>query len=657
MNFLRSCGFVMLVLATVQSGSAQSPTAQVAGRVIDQSGAVVVGAQVIVTGTDTGLKRQVTSNEQGNYTVPLLDPGNYQITVTKEGFRPVNQSGITLNVGQAARLDFSLELGSVTERVEISAEAPLVDSERSSLGGVVQNRQVINLPLNGRNTVGLAFLVAGVVPGPQSSGDNGRNPANLWINGGRGNSSDILADGLSLTTPEFNPSLTLPLVPQVDVIQEFKIHTNSLSAEFGRSGGGIVDFVYKSGTNQFHGTVFEFIRNSNLDASDFFNNLRGIPKLSLSRHQFGGTAGGPVLIPKLFHGQDKLFFFVSYEGYRQDNQATTSTTFPTTAERSGDFSKTFRLSGATCTPVRIYDPFSTAPAPGGGFVRTQFPNNVIPPTRIDPVAAHIVSFYPLPNAPGAECTGLVNFNANGTSTSGTNLPSVRVDYHPTSSDRLFVRFSGRRATNHGFDAYGTRGRTSDPKPNKENSGDNAAASYIHTFTPTLLGEFRFGLARYRSISAGTAAGENENGDDFNMKTALGYTGSAGNFIDQMSRPLAFPQIVPTGYANLGTGQQAYNDGGGNSYQWAGTVTKILNSHTLKAGADLRVLQDSGPNAFFASGSYTFSPSFTQGPNPTSAGPTIGNGMASLLTGLGTGQVQINPRLFVSNHYSAFFRSG
>src|SRR5262249_2224483 len=160
-----------------------------------------------------------TSNDLGNYTIPLLNPGNYQISATKDGFRPISRSGITLHVDQAIRLDFVMELGSVTETVQITGEAPLVDSKRPALGGTGQNRHIVNLPLTGRTNTGLAFLVAGVVPGPQTQGDNGRNPANLWINGGRGNSSDILADGISLTTPEFNPSLTLPLVPQVDVIQ------------------------------------------------------------------------------------------------------------------------------------------------------------------------------------------------------------------------------------------------------------------------------------------------------------------------------------------------------------------------------------------------------------------------------------------------------
>ena len=448
------CSLVLVAALSILTGLAiaQAPTAQMTGRVTDPSGAIVVDAKIIAENTDTGAKREMGSNDLGNYTIPLLNPGNYQVTATKEGFRSITRSGITLNVDQVARLDFVMELGSVSEKIEISAEAPQVDSERSSLGSVVQNRQIINLPLNGRTTTGLAFLVAGVQPGQDTSGDNGRGAANIWINGSRGNSSDILADGISMTTPEFNPSLQVPLLPQVDVIQEFKVVTNSLAAEFGRTGGGIIDYVYKSGTNTFHGTGFLFARNSVLNANSFFNNRAGVGKTSTSQYNFGGTVGGPVLIPHVLNGRDKLFFFGSYEGFRQGTQSTASVTdltFPTLAERTGDFSRTFRLSGGTCQPVKIFDPLSTTPAAGGGFTRTQFPNNIIPQSSLDPVALKIASYYPVPNAAGDACTGATNFiSTGGISLSTERLPSARADFYPTSKDRLFVRLSARRNGGH-----------------------------------------------------------------------------------------------------------------------------------------------------------------------------------------------------------------
>ena len=638
---------LMLLLGSAAVLLAQTPTAQITGRVTDATDAVIPGAEVSVRNTGTGTTRQTVANDTGNYTIPLLDPGSYEVTVTQDGFRPISQRGLTLNVGQAARIDFVMEVGAVTETIEITAAAPLVDSERSALGSVVENRSVVNLPLNGRETTTLALLVAGVVPGPNTGGTSGRNPAVLFINGGRGNTSDILADGISLTMPEFNPSLQVPLVPQVDVIQEFKVHTNSLAAEFGRSGGGILDFVYKSGTNQYHGTVFEFLRNSKLDANDFFGNAQGEKLGGFSRSQFGGTIGGPII-------RDRLFFFGSYEGNRSATQGSSTLTVPTAAERIGDFSQTRRNSGGSCQAVNIYDPYTTTAAPGGGFVREQYANNMIPQSALDPVAARTVTYYPIANVAGNPCTGAQNFFSSGSSRGVTDQPAIRVDYNPGSNDRLFVRWDRRMSRGTGRDAYGTKGRTNNPKANAESFGESAAISYVRTLSPTWLGEFRTGLARNRSASAGTGAGENEAGDDFDMRSALGWTGAAGNFIDQLDAPLAFPRISPTGYSQLGTGQQAWNKGGGTSIQFAGTMTKISGAHTIKFGTDYRVLQHYGPNAFFASGAYDFTPAFTQGPNPTRAGTLVGNGLASLLSGLGTGRAQTNPRLLVSNHYLAMF---
>ena len=650
-----SLGCCVLISFGTQFAFAQAPTGSITGVITDTSSAVIPDALITVLNTDTGVKRETISNGSGDYTVPLLGPGNYQITVVKDGFRPINRSGITLHLDQAARFDFSMELGAVTESVQIVAEASLIDSEKSSLGGVVQNRDVVDLPLNGRDITGLAFLVPDVVPGQATGGDSGRNPVNIWINGSRGNSSDLLVDGLSLTTPEFNPSLQIPLLPQVDGIQEFKVLTNSLPAEYGRTGGGIVEFVYKTGTNRFHGTAYDFLRNSDLDSNNFFNNRAGLKLPAFRRNQFGGTIGGPVLIPHVIDGRNKLFFFFGYEELQSSTGLTSTLSVPTLAERQGDFSGVSAIVGGVCTPVVIFDPYSSTQNPTtGAFTRTPFPNARIPTTSIDPVAAKIASYYPLPNTAGAACTGANNYIATGATKVAEGLPSARGDYNATSKDRFSLRYSGRFTSTHAFDAIKTEGRTADPKPSLADNGKNAAFNYDRTFTPTLIMELRMGFARILSISSGSAAGTNPAGDNFDMATALGWTGAAGNFINQLNRPLAFPQINVSGISTLGTGQQAYNNGAGISYQWAGSVTKIYGKHTIKAGFDFRVLQATGPNAFFASGAYTFTPGFTQGPNPTTAGAAVGNAFASMLTGLGTGQVQTNPRLFVSNHYTGAY---
>jgi hypothetical protein len=630
-------------------GFAQTPTAQITGLVMDTTSAAVAGASVSVMDTDTGVKREAISSDTGNYVIPLLNPGNYQITVTKDGFRPISRSGITLHVDQVVRIDFSMELGTLTETVQVEAAAPLVDSETSSLGSVIQNSQVVNMPLNNRNTVALAVLVPGIVPGPvfNNTGTDVRIPTNILINGGRANTSEILTDGTSGTTPEANLTLTLGVLPEVDAVQEFKVQTNNLPAEFGRTGGGILNFVFKSGTNQLHGSLFEFLRNSDMDANNFFSNRQGLPLAGFRRNQFGGTVGGPVMIPRLVDGRDKLFFFFGFEGTRQSTQTVSTLTFPTLAQRSGDFSKTGALVGGICQPVNIFDPNSLQGAPGGGFTRSQFPNNIIPKSEIDPVATNAVSFYPLPNSIGNACTGANNFTGSSAAITDINEPSIRVDYYVSSRDRLFVRMARSTTDFWGADIYKTLGRVTSPI-NGPWFGDNGTASYMRTINPTLIGEFRFGLARYGYYQPSA------DGPNFDMRSVLGWTGAAGNFVGQMTLPQGFPQIAVTGFGTLGTGQQPFSYAGASSYHFAGSVTKVKGAHNLKMGGEYRELQAYGPANFNASGAYSFGPNFTQGPDPNRAGATSGNGFASLLTGLGTGSVQIVPRLFDSNTYWALY---
>jgi hypothetical protein len=414
------CAVSLLVVACGPELVGQSFTATVTGIITDPSAAVIPEAEIRVTNSDTNVSSTGASDSQGRYLVSALQPGRYVISVKATGFKELVRSGIRLEVDQRLRLDFVMEVGAVTEQVLVTAAAPLVDREKSSLGSVVANWQIVNVPLNGRNSVQLAALVPGVILGRGFSDEN-NSSASVFINGGRGNASEILVDGISAVTPANNPINVLPGSPPVDAIQEFKVQTNNLSAEFGRTGGGVLNFVFKSGTNELHGSVFEFLRNSRLDANDFFGNREGIPLASFRRNQFGGTVGGPVVIPHLINGRDKVFFFASYEGLRESTRTTETHTFPTAAERAGDFSQTFALSGGNCQPVNIFDPFSTRSQPGGGFIRTQFQGNKIPPSAFDPVAQRLVAFYPLPKTSGDPCTGANNFTASGSSTSITVL--------------------------------------------------------------------------------------------------------------------------------------------------------------------------------------------------------------------------------------------
>src|SRR6266481_5932498 len=312
-----------LIGAFCLPASAQVASAEIRGTILDSSGAAVASAKVVATNRETNVSRDTTSDTTGNYVITLLPPGDYQVTVEAPGFRRLIQSGITLQINQQARLDLTLQLGQVSETVEVSAQAPLLESDSSSIGTVVSEKLVNQLPLNGRNFVTLALLTPGVngvgssVSGTIMSGtrpDDRRPGTEIFSNGNREGSNDFLYDGI-----DNNDRLTLSIVlrPGVEAIREFKVQTNLYSADQGRNSGAVVDVVTKSGTNQVHGSVFEFLRNSAMDARSFFNRA-GTPFPSFRYNQFGGSFGGPVEIPRLYHGRNKTFVFVDYEGFRRN---------------------------------------------------------------------------------------------------------------------------------------------------------------------------------------------------------------------------------------------------------------------------------------------------------------------------------------------------
>jgi len=640
----RVCAAAWIFSVTLRL-AAQSFTATISGAITDPSGGAIPGAQVTVTSIGTSATFAGSSDAQGRYVVPAVLPGLYTVSAQAAGFKQLVRTGIRLEVEQRLHLDLELQLGAVTETVEVAAQATLVQSETSSLGSVIDNRHLINVPLNSRNAISLVALIPGARTG-RAFGDAFNSTANVLINGGRGNSSEILTDGIANTASAANPINTVPVAPPVEAIQEFKVQTNSLSAEFGRTGGGVLNFIFKSGTNELHGTLFEFLRNSALDANSFFSNQRGIRLASFRRNQFGGVLGGPVVIPRLIDGRNGLFFFVSYDGLRQSAQNTALFTFPTAAERVGDFSRTMRLVGAACRSIELYDPFTTRRAPDASFVRDPFADNVIPASRLDPAGLKAASFYPLPRGEGLGCAGADNSASSAPSRSGVDQVDFRIDFNPTEKDRIFLRVSpGRRIREFPAEHYNTLGSPNRWRLGHPYSGAGGSFSYTRVINPSLLAEFRFGFARYQEYGPSAA------GNDFDMQAALGFR---GNFQRQMNTPLSFPRLAVTGYGTLGTGNFPFTDAGASSYQWLGNVTKIRGPHTLKTGVEFRLMQSFGPNPTASSGDFSFPPSFTQGPNPTRAGPAVGNGLASLLIGLGTGSVQILPRVFTSNNYVAVY---
>ncbi|MSV32733.1 MAG: carboxypeptidase regulatory-like domain-containing protein, partial [Bryobacterales bacterium] len=344
-----SLRLVIIAALAASAAFAQTATGTLDGRVTDASGAIIADAKVAIVSAQTGLKQEVRTNSTGFFVRPFLAPGLYQVTVEKEGFRRYSESNVRINVQQTVSLEILLPVGDTTSTIEVSANSAQLATSSSTVSTVIGNKAIMDLPLNGRNPFALASLVPGVVPG------GGSTP---WISGGRNASSEITIDGTSIILPENNVGInTIAYTPPVDSVQEFSIVTNALAAEYGRTGGGTINVSTRSGGNQFHGSGFEFLRNSKLDANNFFSNRNRIPLSAFQRNQFGGTIGGPVVIPKLYNGKNKTFFFLSEQSTIQRNASLFTATVPTTQWLNGDFSTLKNAGGAD---ISIFDPLTAA---------------------------------------------------------------------------------------------------------------------------------------------------------------------------------------------------------------------------------------------------------------------------------------------------------
>ncbi len=610
----------LILLALTTSALAQRGRGTILGNVTDASGAVVPGATVTVTNIATNAVATVVTNSDGYFTAPNLLVGAYTVTATKDGFKKALRSGLTLEVDQKAEINLVLETGAVSETIEVSSQASLVDTTTATFGKVIENRRVQELPVNGRNALSLVLLAPAVQSGvgPTASGfaDRGTQVSFIRINGSPFATNNLVVDGLS-SVNAYLPDVNIN--PNVDSVQEFKVQTNTMSAEYGFTLGGVVNLVTKSGTNQYHGTVYEFFRNNSLDANSWANNRAARPRQPLRYNQYGGSIGGPVRLPgKVFgpfayDGRDKSFFFYNYEGYRFITNASGFYTMPTEAFRNGDFSK---LADATGKPIIVYDPATTRANPNGnGFLRDPFLNNIIPANRLDAVAKNFLKFYPLPNRPADNAfTNLNNFfGAVGNKRTLTNHTS-RFDHRFSERNNFSARYTFYKQ----FTDNGTGNLYPDPIVRQRTDpfrGHNVVLTDLHNFTPNLIHEFRIGVAR----------------QIFDFKVA-----SAGLNIPQQ---LGLPAIVPPDtIPAIGNGLPGFNTGtvgkrGGSVWQLFDSLTWLRGNHTVKFGTELRLTQANNLQKSSPSGNYQFGTTLTDNAAPI-AGNRIntGNAFATFLLG-------------------------
>ncbi|MBS1806974.1 MAG: TonB-dependent receptor [Acidobacteria bacterium] len=676
---------------------AQTITATISGTVTDQTGANVPNAQVSVTSTNTGQKKNVTTDNDGRFVIPFLQPGEYKVVVEASGFAKTTRTGVNLEVAQTAILDFTLKIGSATETVEVSSDAPLLTTETAALETTIENKLIEDLPSAQRSTLAFINQVPGVIDagyalaqgenlntngnaqGPIGSPGN-RNffDSSFTVGGGQNSTNDVLLDGVSNTIGDFNG---VAVNPPPDSIREFKVMSGVFSSEYGRSGGGVVNMITRAGGKDFHGALYEYFQNGGLNANGWQRNRRGklasgldvLPRIPIKRNQFGGTISGPVWLPKNIFGPlgyenpNKTFFFFNYEGRRERNPFSRELTLPTAKMRGGDFTELLTgatragqtdSDGAASLVGQLYDPYK----PLVNSKRVRIANNSLVglPTCpsgartalcLDPVAQNITKLLPLPNQPGL----VNNYVVSDVALFERDLMAIRVDQ--TVSDKH--SFFGRYSKEHRFQGEPNfLGSVATNSRVIVDTFHNFTFNDVYSITPSIINNVRYGYTRARAhqtpISEGFDPGE------------LGLP----SYILQTAPIGAFPILS---FANAGaqgagiaseiTGGQIGGSGNNqprDTQTVADSVTWLKGSHNVKLGAEYRLIR------FFAfqfnnpAGTYTFSRTQTRGPFPNTTPTNVtdtGSGFASFLLGIPASgsKEQLTPITVYHHYYAGYWQ--
>lgn len=642
--------FLLLAVAL----RAQVDTGTILGAVHDNSGALVPNATVTVRSEGTGFSKTTTTNSSGTYVLTPLKIGKYSLEVESPGFKKELRTGLELNIQQQLVADFNLQVGDVANQVEVSAAAPILQTESGSVGQVINSHVINDLPLNGRNYTFLARLVPGATVGqPEGRGLN----ANGWFaaNGTRPAQNNYLLDGIDNNTNDvdFLAGAAYVVKPPIDAISEFKLQTSSFSAEFGRAGGAVLNASLKSGANQFHGSAWEFLRNDKLDATDFFINSAGQPKGSFKQNQFGATAGGRIV-------KDKTFFFADYEGTRiRQGSPETGYTVPTLAERNSGFTNFEDLialqsgslkdtTGQVFPLGTIFDPATTQATGNGQYIRSPFPGNIIPANRLDPNAVNLLNLFPAPTGPGL----LNNYSVNRNATTDVNSFDVRIDQDFSEKDQLFGRYSWSHSPSYfppPFTGFADGGAFGQGQQSVNTMG--AALSYTHSFTPTLVNEARVGFNREHTTRNQAYADSTTD-----IPAQFGIQG-----VPQLPGNGGLPYLGIGNLSQLGSSQWLIGDRFSNTIQFTENLTKVYKTHTFKGGFEAQEIYAPWLSPPYSRGAFDFNGQYTSIPNVNDSS----TGRAQfLLAPTGPGNIGGSNNVSVSNfgdvattrsYYGAFFQ--
>ena len=579
---------VFLSLAAVLF--AQGDSGRITGRVVDPSGAVVVGAQITATEQDTGVAYKAVSSATGVYAAAFLPPGRYAVTSSLEGFKTYRRAGIEVATGETIPLDIHLELGAASDTVVVQDTLPLLESSTSDVGQLIESTAVAEMPLNGRRALALVALSAATVWVDYG----GEAKPSFSLAGGRVQSQGFWLDGGSVQNARSGVG-QVSIDPPVEVIREFRVIQNTYPAEFGGSAGGLVVSTTKSGTNQFHGSAFEYFRNDKLDARNFF----AATNPPLRYHLFGTTLGGPIR-------RNRTHFFAGYEGTRRGTGGVTTLTVPTPEQRAGDFSRTTNAAGAL---IRIFDPSSNRVVSGRN-VRDPFPGNVIPAGRLDPVAVKLMAYYPQPNRAPSNAAGVNNFSSNMVSRFNRNNITAKVNHVFSDRNRAYVRWVYNR------DPISFSSVYPNPIAGTQNDTQRYQTTLLfsdsHTFTPRLMTDLRVDMST--ALTHSVSPGLGSNGPEL-----LGLKGVPSG---------AFPTFSASGISGLGSATHERSGSPSIQQQYVNGWMYVRGSHIIKFGGEVR----GSPRAEVVRGSISGNFGFGTQPTALEGTANTGLGLASLLVG-------------------------
>jgi hypothetical protein len=632
-----------LVLGLCILAAAQETRGSLSGIVSDGSGAVVTGASLQLTNTETGVVMTMVSNDAGLYRFLFLNPGQYKLVASIAGFKTYERDRIQLSVSEAGTLPVVLEVGAQSDRITVSAEAPLIEAEKADHGMVIDNKKVVDIPINTRNPIMLAAMSNGITPTGGATLDQkpfSNSADGSWsINGGLGSTVEFLLDGAPNNTI-YNGVTTVANVPSVDAVQEFKVMTSTYDAQYGHTGGGAINISLKSGTNSLHGSGYEYLKRQRFNAAAFSDNAHGSAVPNSALDQYGFTVGGPVRVPKVYNGKDKTFFFFAFEKYHEDQEypAEKVASVPTAAQRKGDFSNTLDNAGRLIT---IYDPLSGKADASGKWIRQPFAGNIIPTGLINPVAAKILALYPQPNTVSAGSPAWQNNFYWADNVANFNFTNVmlRVDHNFSSRERVYARWSWSDFTQVRT-ANAIPGLGGDHRDGGKLSNGGVIDSVTTLNSGTLL-NVRASLSYWREL-IGPA--------DFGFDaTQWGWPASV---VSQLTKRNLLPSISVAGATTLGNASSNITFEPTTVLSLQPNVVMIRGKHTIKAGLDYRLTRYTQYRPSADRAVLSFDQGFTRSDYLTQDALS-GNGAASLLLGYaGSGSAGFTANPFFQWIYTA-----